>query len=82
MDKPATKHLLLLKLIVMKIYINQKAVEVADQATLAQVATQLQLPTQGIAIAVDYEVIPRSEWDTYRLKPETDLVVVQAVSGG
>ena len=66
----------------MRIFINKEPVEVEKQATLGQVAIQLKLPSQGVAVAINYEVVPRNEWDTYILQEDVELMIVQAVSGG
>ena len=65
----------------MKIIVNDKPVEVDDQTTVAGLLERLGFPEKGIAVAVDWTVLPRSDWQT----PLTDgarLEVVTAVQGG
>ena len=38
----------------MKVQVNNKEVEIADTSTITQLTVQLELPTQGIAIAAAY----------------------------
>jgi sulfur carrier protein len=41
----------------------------------------LGIPDKGIAVAVDWAVLPRSEWD-HRLSDGAKVEVVTAVQGG
>ena len=51
----------------MKVQVNNKEVEMTPASTLTQLAAQLELPVQGIAIAVNNKMIPRSEWEKFAL---------------
>ena len=48
----------------MKITVNDEAVEVDEQTTVAALVSRLGFPEKGIAVAVDWSVLPRSEWET------------------
>jgi sulfur carrier protein len=65
----------------MKVTVNEEAVEVDDQTTVAALLARLGFPEKGIAVAVDWSVLPRSEWQT-RLADGAHLEVVTAVQGG
>jgi sulfur carrier protein len=65
----------------MKVLVNDEEVDVDEQLTVAGLLARLGYPDKGIAVAVDWAVIPRSEWDS----PLTDgsrIEVVTAVQGG
>ena len=65
----------------MKVIVNDQHVEVDEQTTVASLLARLGFPEKGIAVAVDWAVLPRSQWQT----PLTDgakLEVVTAVQGG
>ncbi|EGJ71721.1 thiamine biosynthesis protein ThiS [Bacteroides coprosuis DSM 18011] len=66
----------------MKIILNNKPVEVKEGSSLSDLASQLNLPAQGIAIAIDYKVIPRNMWVNTKLEEDLELMVIEAVSGG
>ena len=51
----------------MKVQVNNKEVEMTPASTLTQLAAQLGLPVQGIAIAVNNKMIPRTEWECFIL---------------
>ena len=45
----------------MKVQVNNKEVKITDASTITQLTEQLELPSQGIAIAVNNKMIPRTE---------------------
>ena len=49
----------------MKVQVNNKEVEITPDSTLTQLTAQLELPVQGIAIAVNNKMIPRTEWEGF-----------------
>ena len=49
----------------MKVQVNNKEVEMTLDSTLTQLTAQLELPVQGIAIAVNNKMIPRTEWEFF-----------------
>ena len=51
-------------------------------STLTQLAAQLELPVQGIAIAVNNKMIPRTEWERFVLHENDNLVIIKAACGG
>ena len=65
----------------MLVSINDETVQVADQTTIAALLERLGLPDKGIAVAVNWAVIPRSDWHT-PLKSGVRVEVVTAVQGG
>jgi sulfur carrier protein len=64
-----------------KLTVNDAAVEVDGQITVAALLDRLGYPENGIAVAVDWAVIPRSQWDT-ELTEGAKVDVVAAVQGG
>ncbi len=65
----------------MKVTVNDEAVEVPEQTTVAALLEALGFPDKGIAVAVDWAVIPRSRWQT-TLADGARVEVVTAVQGG
>ena len=57
----------------MKVQVNNKEVEIADTSTITQLTVQLELPTQGIAIAANNKMIPRTDWDSFTLHEKDRL---------
>jgi sulfur carrier protein len=65
----------------MRILVNDEEVEVEDRTTVAGLVQSLGYPDKGIAVAVDWTVIPRSGWDT-KLSDGSRIEIVTAVQGG
>lgn len=66
----------------MKIFLNRTAVEVEAPVTLAELLRQQGIPAQGIAVAIDNKVVPRSAWETTVLEEQCSVIVIRAVCGG
>lgn len=66
----------------MKLIVNNQETELAGGETLTHLAQQLQLPPQGVAIAVNNRMIPRTEWDGHVLQEGDRLVIIKAACGG
>ncbi len=64
------------------IYVNGS--EQPDAPTLASLLERLGVSEQarGIAIALDGQVVPRSQWPSATLAPGTRVEVVGAIQGG
>lgn len=68
----------------MKIELNGQPMDVQADANLADAvaATGADPGQRGIAVAVDGEVVPRSEWQTTTIREGQMVEVLQAVQGG
>lgn len=66
----------------MKVKVNSKETEIAQGSKLTDLATQLELPLQGIAIGLNNKLIPRTDWSTQELHENDNLVIIKAACGG
>ncbi len=66
----------------MKLFVNSKETELTADAHIRELANQLQLPEQRIALAVNNKMIPRSEWDGYTLHEGDHVTIIKAACGG
>ena len=68
----------------MTIELNGESVELGDPATVASAVQRsgAEPSRAGIAVAVDGEVVPRSEWDETELQEGQRVEVVGAIQGG
>jgi sulfur carrier protein len=64
-----------------KVTVNDEAVELDEQTTVAGLLETLGIPDKGIAVAVDWAVLPRSQWQL-PLFDGAKVEVVTAVQGG
>ena len=65
----------------MRVTVNDEPVEVDEHTTIAALIERLGFPDKGIAVALDWSVLPRSGWHA-TLSDGARLEVVTAVQGG
>ena len=66
----------------MTIIINGEPSDVEDGITVERLLADLDVPTRGVAVAVDAEVVPRSAWGAFALADGARVEVLIAVQGG
>lgn len=66
----------------MKIYVNNKETETADNASVEQLVAQLSLPQAGVAVAVNNKMTPKTQWSSTNLNEGDHVVVIKAACGG
>ena len=66
-----------------QVTINRESFTLPETGTLADVLSLLEIrQPDGIAIAVNDTVIPKGEWEQYRLQSEDKVFVIRATQGG
>ena len=65
----------------MIVTVNDERVQVDEHTTVAALLSRLGFPDRGVAVALDWSVLPRSGWNT-TLSDGARLEVVTAVQGG
>jgi sulfur carrier protein len=66
----------------MEIILNEKLYAVKDNISLADFVKSLSLKSEGIAIAINCEVVPKDQWAKTILTDKMELILIHAVSGG
>ncbi len=68
----------------MNIRVNGEEKTVIPNINIHDLLTALEMdPTQaGIAVAVDREVIPKTEWQATKLRENSEVEIIRAVQGG
>lgn len=65
----------------MRVVVNDEAVDIDEQTSVTDLLAKLGVSEKGIAVAVDWSVVPRSEWHL-ALADGAKVDVVTAVQGG
>jgi sulfur carrier protein len=67
-----------------RVVLNGSEAELADGATVREAIEALDLPAEGrgVAVAVDTEVVPRTEWETHELQDGARVEILRAIQGG
>jgi sulfur carrier protein len=67
----------------MQITINKQAYQFDEHTSLEKAIETLELKeTNGIALALNEEIIPRNEWQKTILFDEDKIIIIGAVAGG
>ena len=66
----------------MKIYINQKEIEVQDNISVKELLDMQQIAIEGTAIAIDNKLVPKNEWNDRILTYGNKITIIRATFGG
>ncbi|MGZ8648570.1 MAG: sulfur carrier protein ThiS [Solirubrobacteraceae bacterium] len=68
----------------MKVVLNGAERELAEGATVQAAVEALDLPAagRGVAVAVDAEVVPRTQWEQHTLQDGARVEILRAIQGG
>jgi sulfur carrier protein len=66
----------------MEIRVNGDAMTLPDHSSLAALLNQLSLRNARIAVELNREIVPRSEYPTCTLQEGDRVEIVQAIGGG
>jgi sulfur carrier protein len=68
----------------MRVVLNGSPAELDTGATVQAAVDSLDLPAagRGVAVAVDAEVVPRTQWETHELTEGARVEVLRAIQGG
>jgi sulfur carrier protein len=68
----------------MRVVLNGAERELADGATVQAAVDALDLPAagRGVAVAVDAEVVPRTQWGARELQEGARVEILRAIQGG
>ncbi len=66
----------------MNITVNNNAQIIDESTRLNSLISQLNIEEKGIAIAVNLNVIQKSEWNNTELKENDNITIIKATQGG
>jgi sulfur carrier protein len=66
----------------MDLIINGKPQQLPDGTTAAQLIEHLGLAGQRLAMEVNREIVPRSDFATRTFRPGDEIEIVRAIGGG
>ncbi|MCQ1060683.1 sulfur carrier protein ThiS [Photobacterium sp. DNB23_23_1] len=65
-----------------QVRVNDKPVEVPEGQSLGALLIQLEMPLQATAVALNEDIVARSEWDVTVLSTGDRIALFQAIAGG
>ncbi len=68
----------------MELKINNQTKQFAADSLTVQALLDLEIPAKqnGIAIAINNTVIPKSNWNSHTIKETDDILIISATQGG
>lgn len=67
----------------MLVSVNNQSVTLSVTCTLSELLQQIGLPgRQGLAIAINHHIIPKTTWDSYALNENDQVTIIHATQGG
>lgn len=66
----------------MNISINKEMISLPEETTVTDLLERLDIERIHIAVEINMEIIPKSEFDEYRLKENDNVEIIRAVGGG
>ncbi len=67
----------------MKIKYNNQQIEIDDKLMLSTfVFSQIGEKTNGVAVAVNNSVIPKTNWEVVEIQPNDNILLIKATQGG
>lgn len=64
------------------IELNQTPTTLSRPMTLNEMLRELDIPAQGLALAVNQTVIPQTQWDSTPVNDRDSIQLFQAIAGG
>jgi sulfur carrier protein len=65
-----------------QIKVNNETVHIEPNCSVSQLITNHKFPSKGIAIAVNQEVVPKTNWDNFTLQQNDEILIITATQGG
>lgn len=67
----------------MIISINNKPLQLTNASNIMSMLQQLQFGSaKGIAIAINDQVVPRSQWESHSIQENDRVTIIRATQGG
>ncbi|MBM7456982.1 sulfur carrier protein [Oceanisphaera litoralis] len=66
----------------MRVVLNDEALDLAEGTTLGQLLVTLEQDKPGVAVALNQQVVARSQWGEQQLTPNDNITLFHAIAGG
>ena len=67
----------------MEITVNQQIYQInADCNVQHLFSAVLNQPTQGLAIAINQNIVPKTQWESHLLQSDDQIIIIKATQGG
>ncbi|MFZ9847654.1 MAG: sulfur carrier protein ThiS [Flavobacteriales bacterium] len=67
----------------MEIKVNNDTIQISNDSNILSLMQHLRgEKLNGLAVALNDTVVPRSQWDKIKIKANDDVLIIQATQGG
>ncbi len=66
----------------MEIFLNGHSQQVEDGLNISRLIKQLDLENKRLAVEINLEIVPRSQFDSFMLSAGDRVEIVRAIGGG
>jgi len=66
----------------MRISINKELISLPDNVTVSKMLEKLEIEKKFIAVEINLNIIPKSEYDSHIVRENDSVEIIQAVGGG
>ena len=66
----------------MRISINKELISLPDNTTVSKMLEKLEIEKKFIAVEINLNIIPKSEYDSHIVRENDSVEIIQAVGGG
>ena len=66
----------------MNIKVNNEQREISENTSVENLIEQLKISTNGIAIAINNNVVKKSEWNSTIIKNQDNILIIKSTQGG
>ena len=73
---------LFLLILNMKVQVNNSEMIFDETVSIRSILEKTNSPTEGVAFAVNDSVVPRSQWDSFLIKENDNILIIKAARGG
>ena len=64
------------------VQVNQKEHQIATESTVSSLIEKLNIQTNGIAIAVNNQVVKKTDWSLQQLQQNDVVLIIRSTQGG
>ena len=64
------------------VLVNENPIEIEENATLSQLLQKVNTSVEGIAIAINDEIIAKNAWESQAIKNNDNVLIIKATQGG
>ncbi len=64
------------------INVNNQPKEISENSSVASLLQTLEQPEKGIAVAINQQIITKTDWESKVVTNGDDILIIQATQGG